>query len=230
MPQKTISSTLIHKIRQSAETGADAHPALILLHGMGTSEDDLLELADYLDPSFLIIGVRAPYRRKRGFGGYTWYDVREIGKDIGLPDPQQFEESCNRLKQFILDVKQHYPIDGRSVFLLGFSMGSVIALALSLTNPEMIRGVVAHSGYIREDTNFEFAWNRLQTLSVFMAHGIDDPVIPVRLARRARDLLNNANADLTYREYPIAHTITEQSLQDISGWLEEKLSLPEIGK
>jgi phospholipase/carboxylesterase len=228
MPQKIVSSTLVHKIRQPAERGTGAHPALILLHGMGTSEDDLLPLADCLDPRFFVISVRAPYLYEGESGCYTWYDVRQIGKDIGLPNPQQFEESRNRLEQFIRDVKQHYPVDGRRVFLLGFSMGSVIALALSLTKPELIRGVIAHSGYIREDTKFEFAWECLQSLSAFMAHGMDDPVIPVRLARRARDLLKNANVNLTYREYPIAHTISEQSLHDLSDWLEERLSLPEI--
>ncbi len=228
MPLEIISSTLVHKIRQPAQTGVDTHPALILLHGMGTSEDDLLGIADYVDPRFFIVSVRAPYQYEKGFGGYTWYDVREIGKDIGLPNPQQFEESCNRLEQLIFDVKQHYPVDSRRLFLLGFSMGSVISLALSLTKPEMISGVVAHSGYIREDTNFDFAWDRLQSLSVFMAHGVDDPVIPVHLARRAQDLLKKANADLTYREYRIPHTISEESLHDIAGWLEEKLSLPEI--
>lgn len=230
MPSETIKSTLVHKIRQPLQTSSGTYPTLILLHGMGTSENDILGIADYVDPRFFIISVRAPYKHKEGIGGYTWYDVREIGKDIGLPNPQQFEESCHRLEQFILDLKRHYPVDGRRVFLLGFSMGSVISLVLSLTKPKMIRGVVAHSGYIREDTNFEFAWDRLQSLSVFMAHGTDDPVIPIHLARRAQELLKNSNADLTYREYPIAHTISEQSLHDISGWLEEKLSLPEIGK
>jgi phospholipase/carboxylesterase len=225
MPFETIRSTLVHKIRQPLQTGSDTYPALILLHGMGTSEDDLLGIADYIDPRFFVISVRAPYKHEAGVGGYTWYDVREIGKDIGLPNPQQFEESCNRLDTFILDVKQHYPVDGRLVFLLGFSMGSVIALALSLAKPEMIRGVISHSGYIREDTNFKFAWDRLQSLSVFMAQGVDDPVIPVRLARRAQDLLKNTDADLTYREYPIAHTMSEQSLHDISVWLAKKLSL-----
>lgn len=225
-----ISSTLVHKIRLPAEGASDKNPALILLHGMGTSEDDLLGLVDYLDPRLFIVSVRAPYRHEEGLGGYTWYDVHSIGKDIGLPHPQQFEESYNRLVQFVLDVKQYYPVDGNRVFLLGFSMGSVLALALSLTRPELIRGIVAHSGYIREDTTLKFALDRLQSLSMFVAHGVEDPVIPVRLARRAHDLLRKTNTDLTYKEYPIAHTISEQSLHDLSVWLKNKLSVPEDTK
>jgi phospholipase/carboxylesterase len=226
MPLKLISSTLVHKIRPPAEAGSRPHPALILLHGMATNENDLLGLADCLDPRFFILSVRAPYRCGEEPGIYTWYDVHAIGKDTGLPHPEQFEESYNRLVQFILDVKRHYPVDGRRVFLLGFSMGGVLSLTLSLTKPEIIRGIVAHSGYIRENTTMKFAWNRLQSLSVFLAHGVDDPVIPVRLARRAQDLLSRTNADLTYKEYPIPHTISEQSLHDLSNWLETRISVP----
>lgn len=230
MPLKLISSTLVHKIRPPVKPDADSHPALILLHGMGTNEDDFLDLADYFDPRFFIVSVRAPFKYEEQSGTYTWYQVHQIGKQIDLPQPQQFEESLKRLEQFVLDVKQQYPVDSRRVFLLGFSMGSVISLALALTKPEMIRGVAAHSGYIRQDTSAKFAWDRLNSLSVFMAHGVDDPVIHVRLARKSHALLNKTNMDLTYREYPIPHTISEESIHDISDWLEKRLSSSESEK
>jgi phospholipase/carboxylesterase len=226
MAQTLISSNLVHKIRQPAESGTHKHPALILLHGMGTSEDDLLGIADYLPTSLFIVSARAPFKIGSGSGGYTWYDVSDIGKDIGLPHPQQFEESHSRLLHFILDVKKHYPVDDRRMFLFGFSMGSVIALAVSLTHPEIIRGVVSHSGYIRENNSLEFALDRLRSLSVFIAHGVDDPVIPIRLARRAREILGKTDVDLTYGEYPIAHTICEQSLGDIADWFDGALGVP----
>jgi phospholipase/carboxylesterase len=91
----------------------------------------------------------------------------------------------------------------------------------------MMRGIVAHSGCIPENTALKYAWDRLQSLSMFVTHGADDPVIPVRLARRAHDLLRNTNVDLTYKQYPIPHTISEQSLNDLSGGFEKKLSVPE---
>ena len=83
-----ISSTLVHKIRQPAATISEEHPALILLHGRGTNEDDLLELADYLDPRLFIVSARAPFRFDQGSGGYTWYDVQ----DVVTPHPKEFEE------------------------------------------------------------------------------------------------------------------------------------------
>ncbi len=217
-----ISSTLVHKIRQPLSRADQKQPALILLHGRGTNEDDLLGLVEYFDPRFFIISVRAPFRFDAGFGGYTWYDV----KDIGTPHPQQFEESYNRLVRFVEDVQRGYPVDSRRIFLLGFSMGSIMSFALSLTHPEMVRGVVAHSGYIPENADLQFKWDRLQHTSFFIAHGVDDPVIPISFARRSHDLLSKTSADLTYREYPIPHSISEESLSDLSVWLQKILAVP----
>jgi phospholipase/carboxylesterase len=222
MSPALISSTLVHKIRQPAANGDLKHPALILLHGRGANEDDLLGIVDYLDPRLFIISVRAPFKFDSGFGGYTWYDV----KDIGTPHPQQFDESYSRLVRFVDDVKRGYAVDPRRVFLLGFSMGSIMSFALSLTHPETVRGVIAHSGYIPENTNLKFVWDRLQQLSLFVAHGIDDSVIPISFARRTHDLLSGTAADLTYKEYPIPHSISEESLADVSSWLQKKLDVP----
>ena len=217
-----ISTTLIHKIRPPAATGAEKPPVLVLLHGRGTNEDDLLGLVDFLDPRFFIISVRAPYRFQEGFGGYTWYDIR----DIGSPVLTQFDESYRKLIQFLTDVKTGYPVDGDRMFLLGFSMGSVMSFAAALTVPGLVRGIVAHSGYVPENTNLSFAWSELKGLSLFIAHGIQDPVIPIEHGRRAQTLLKQTSADVTYNEYPIPHTISEQSLSDLSDWLQKKLAVP----
>jgi len=217
-----ISTTLVHKVRPPATSGTTKSPALILLHGRGTNEDDLLGLADFLDPRFFIVSARAPYRFEEGLGGYTWFGLQEIGK----PDPQQFGEAYRQLAQFIEDVKTGYPVDPDRVFLLGFSMGSIMSFAVALTQPNAVRGIVAHSGYIPENVSLQFAWDQLTSLSVFVAHGLHDPIIPIQKARRAQELLSKTGADLTYKEYPIPHTISEASLADLSQWLQIKLDVP----
>jgi len=217
-----ISSTLVHKVRPPATSSPTKSPALILLHGRGTNEDDLLGLADFLDPRFFIVSARAPYRFEEGHDSYTWFGLQEIGK----PDALQFNESLRRLNQFIDDVKTGYPIDPARVFLLGFSMGSIMSFAVALTQPNAVRGIVAHSGYIPESVSLQFAWPQLASLSVFVAHGLHDPVIPIEKARRTQELLSKTGADLTYKEYPIQHTISEESLADLSQWLQKKLDVP----
>jgi phospholipase/carboxylesterase len=217
-----ISTTLVHKVRPPATSELGKSPVLILLHGRGTNEDDLLGLADFLDPHFFIVSARAPYRFEEGHDSYTWFGLQEIGK----PDTEQFSEAYHHLTQFIEDVKTGYPVDPARVFLLGFSMGSIMAFAVALTQPNAVRGIVAHSGYIPESMPLQFAWTQLSSLSVYIAHGLHDPVIPIQKARRAQELLSKTGADLTYKEYPIQHTISEESLADLSEWFQKKLDVP----
>lgn len=217
-----ISTTLVHKVRPPETFGSTKSPALILLHGRGTNEDDLLGLAEYLDPRFFVVSARAPYRFEEGHAGYTWFGLQEIGK----PDPQQFASAYHHLTRFIDDVKTGYPVDPANVFLLGFSMGSIMSFAVALTQPNIVRGIVAHSGYIPESVSLQFAWTQLSSLSVFVAHGLHDPVIPIQKARRAQELLSKTGADLTYKEYPIQHTISEESLTDLAQWLQKRLDVP----
>ena len=212
-----IKTSLEHKILPPANPSAKIHPALFLLHGRGSNEDDLLGLAPYLDPRFFMIAVRAPFQFP--YGGFTWYDTPEAGS----PEPGEFEQSYDRLMQCIEAATMHYPIDAGRLFLMGFSMGTVMSYAIALTRPDLIRGVVANSGYIPEGVNLSFRWDRLKGKGFFVAHGVHDPVIGIETARRAKEMLLKAEADLTYREYPIAHSMSEESIDDVSRWLRQRL-------
>jgi phospholipase/carboxylesterase len=210
---RPIKSSLHHKISPLSTTGTGPHPALILLHGRGSNEEDLLGLVPFLDPRLFVVSVRAPLVFP--YGGYTWYTMAEVGQ----PDPAEFMESHGRLEQFLNDVRASYPVDPERILLLGFSMGSVMSLGLALTHPADIRGVIAHSGYVPEASPLTFLWDRIGHCRFFVAHGVEDPVIPVRFGRRAKALLTEKGADLMYREYPIGHHVSEESLSDGARWL-----------
>ena len=218
---KAIESTLFHRVVQPRKPHPPSHPAVILLHGRGADEEDLLGLAPYLDERLLIIAVRAPYAFQFG-GGYTWYDVR----DIGTPDPTMFKSSYDRLSTFIDDARAQYPIERGRLYLLGFSMGTILSYALSLSRATMFRGVIANSGYIAEGTHLTYPWNKVTSTEFFVAHGTQDLVIPVQLARRARQLLEENHLRFEYKEYPMAHEISEESLHDGSAWLSKHLDRP----
>jgi len=213
----TVPLTLVHKIVPPGPQTREPFPALVFLHGRGADEDDLLGLAPFLDPGFLILSVRAPFQFPAG--GWTWYELHGVGK----PHQQEFAESYDRLGQFLADLKKQYPVDSKRLFLFGFSMGAVMSYAMSLTKPEEIAGIVAHSGYIPEQISPRFALDKLQNSSFFVAHGIHDPVIPVQFGRHAKDLLTRTKARLEYHEYPIAHQISEESITDCANWLKKNL-------
>jgi phospholipase/carboxylesterase len=218
---KTIETTLYHRVVEPGGSAPARHPTLIMLHGRGADEEDLLGLASSLDERLLILSVRAPYPFPYG-SGYTWYDVGEVGR----PEPQMFRTSYDKLASFVDDSLKNYPIDPKKLYLLGFSMGTIMSYALSLTQPGLFRGVIANSGYIPEGTHLTFQWKELSTLEFIVAHGMYDQVIPVQFARRARELLEKAGARFSYKEYPMAHEISTESLADMSAWLHRNIDEP----
>ena len=215
---KTITTTLVHRILPPENSTSPIHPTLIMLHGRGADEEDLLGLAPYLDERLLILGVRAPFPFPYG-GGYTWYDIGTVG----TPEPTMFKESYEKLSAFVSDALTHYPIDRSHLYLLGFSMGTVMSYSLALTQAGLFRGVIANSGYIPEGTHLKLRWNESSGLDFFIAHGANDPVIPAQLGRRAKELLSKTESKFTYKEYPMGHQISQESLTDFAAWLKDQL-------
>jgi len=215
-----VDTKLKYKVVLPKNSKAEKHPTIIFLHGRGADENDLLSLSEYFGERFLCVSVRAPFRFP--YGGFTWYEILEAGK----PDEKMFPESYNALSLFFDAIKKEYPIDETKIFLFGFSMGTVMAYSLALTRPNQIAGVIANSGYIAEGTLLNYEWGKLSlenAPSFFVTHGIYDPVLPVQFGRRAKQLLEQHNAKLEYKEYPMEHQISEESLNDIVEWIERQL-------
>jgi phospholipase/carboxylesterase len=216
--EELLKSTLVHRVLQPGDARAARPPALLLLHGRGADEEDLIDLARQYDPRFLVISARAPIVHPGG--GYTWYDVGHIG----APEPTTFRSSCEKLWQFADDVGASFPVDPAHVYLLGFSMGAVMSYALSLSRPGLFRGVAALSGYVPEGTHLEFRWKETGQTDYFISHGTDDGVVPVAFARRARELFAGSPAAVTYREYPGGHSIAEECVRDSADFLRRLLA------
>ena len=133
-----------------------------------------------------------------------------------------FPESYNALCNFFDEMKKEFPIDESKIFLFGFSMGTVMAYSLALTRPNEIAGVIANSGYIAEGTFLKYEWEKLASKTsplFFVTHGLYDPVLPVSFGRRAKQLFEQHNAKLEYKEYSMEHQISEESLEDIVEWM-----------
>jgi phospholipase/carboxylesterase len=216
-----LSSSLFHHVIEPRAPGGDRHPLLVLLHGRGADENDLAALADEFDGRFLVLSPRAPLPFQFG-GGFTWYEFDAVG----TPNPVMFRSSYDRLLQFLQDAISGYPVDPRHVYLFGFSMGTVMSHAIALSRPGLVRGVVANSGYVPEKTFLTFRWEALAHLEVLITHGTMDPVLPVEMGRRARELYSASTAQLDYKEYPMGHQISQESLNDVSAWLSRSLGSP----
>jgi phospholipase/carboxylesterase len=207
---------LQHLARAPRSGGSGPHPTLLLLHGRGADERDLLPLADELDPRLFVISVRAPLDLPPG---YEWY--RLLG--IGVPEAGSFAGAFGALTHFVESLPNAYPIDPSRLIALGFSQGAVMAGSLLLARPELTRGTAMLSGYLPLEAGLSVDETKLDDRPVFVAHGLADPLIPIAAARLARDYFTRVGADLTYREYPIAHYIGPDELRDVAAWLQTRL-------
>jgi phospholipase/carboxylesterase len=194
-------------------------PTVIAIHGRGTDENDLVPLVLALDlPNLLLITPRAPFAFPGG--GYAWYRLAEEG----VPEAETFGTSLRLFRKFVDEVKTGYPVDPERLVLLGFSQGTVVAYASALADPVMFRGIAALSGYIPIRSGLSLQLSSLTNFTVFISHGSNDPLIPVRFGREAAKLLRDAGANVTYREYLMGHEVREDTLRDLKGWAAKTLS------
>lgn len=209
-----------------ARTGAAPHPALLLLHGRGTNEADLLGLGPQLDDRLFTVSARAPFQFP--WGGYAWYDLDPSG--VGYPDNRSLRESLDLLRRFIDGMVTAFPIDPARVYVAGFSMGSVMTGALGLLDPERVAGAMILSGYLPLHNDLPFRLEEAAGHPFFQGHGTLDQVIPVRFGRETAEYLAQTPVDLTYREYPIGHEIGPQELEDMRGWMRSTLDASQSAK
>jgi phospholipase/carboxylesterase len=204
---------------QFQERPADGEPAglLVLHHGRGTDERDLLGLADLLDSErrLHVAAPRGPLQLP-GSPGYHWYLVRRVGH----PDRDTFEASRQKLAGFHDELWERTGVGPDRTVLGGFSMGTVMSYALGLSGERPApAGILAFSGFIPTVEGWEPALQDRDGLRTFISHGGRDPVIQVEFARRAREVLEGAGLDVDYHEHEGAHHIDPRQFDLAVGWI-----------
>ena len=208
---------LKHLVRQPVGGGRKPPPLLLLLHGVGSNEEDLFAFAPYLDKRFLVVSARAPVALD--YGGYGWFRIDFTPRGMAA-DLEQAKRSLGMLPGFVDGLVETYGADARRVYLAGFSQGAMMSLALLLTSPEKVAGVVAMSGRLpRQAVGREPDLESLRGKPVMVTHGLYDAVLPVEQGREARDYLEGLPVELTYREYPTGHEVSAECLGDVTAWL-----------
>lgn len=197
----------------------EAAGLLVLHHGRGADELDLLPLADALDPErrLHVVAPRAPLVL-RGAPGYHWYLVPRVG----YPDPDTFRAAYEAVAGFHDELWQRFELAPDRTVLGGFSMGSVVSYSLGLGADRPVpAGILAFSGFVPTVEGWEPQIPRES--AVFIAHGRADPVIEVEFARTARRLLESSGMDVAYHESDDGHSIDPLTLRLAADWLRRAL-------
>jgi phospholipase/carboxylesterase len=204
---------MIHLIR---EADGDAAGTLVLLHGRGADEHDLLPLLGVLDPKKRLRGITVGAPLSLPPGGRHWYALNRVG----YPDPPTFAATYEQLGRFL---DSDLGLDWERTVVGGFSQGGVMSYALGL-GPGRPRpaGILAMSCFVPTVPGWEPDLADRAGLPVIHVHGELDPVIPVDFGRAARDLLA-PSVDLEYHEFPGGHHVDPRLLPELARWLAARL-------
>lgn len=196
----------------------DKAPLVVLLHGRGATADDLTSLSDLLPEGTVSVYPQAPFDAAPwGYGpGYAWY--RFLGG--ARPEPESFSEGQRILAEFLAGIRAELPVRTGPMFVGGFSQGGTSSLAWALGHPGVASGVLVLSGFLAEHPDVAVTPQNARGLNVFWGHGTQDGNIPFALGEAGRAALRRAGAQVTAHDYPMAHSISLEEMQDVKQWME----------
>jgi phospholipase/carboxylesterase len=204
--------TVIHQVPRKPEPGRKP-PLLVLLHGHGAHERDLLPMAARLDPRLAIASPRAPFQI--GSDNYSWTNGNSAA-DV--------DAAKRTVLECIEKVVGETGADRDRVYLAGFSQGAMLTLAIALTEPEKIAGAAVLSGRLAASVRDHYApADRLKGFPILVTHGTEDPQIPIRSARDIRSALKPLGMALEYHEFESGHYINDFNVSVLNSWLRQRL-------
>lgn len=224
----------LEHVSRGPERADGPSPAVVLLHGRGADEQDLLPMAQQLPDELHVLSVRAPDALRVGrtrdgdpsrAAGYTWYDL-DLGRGglhASQPDEADFQRSLDLVHEFVDRAVETYDLDADRIGLLGFSQGAILSLAALLERPGRYDWVVALNGYLAESHSGPGTIEGAAGKPVFVGRGKTDQIIPPERAKRAAETLLDGGLDVESRVYPVGHGTTPQEVRDVSGWIRSHL-------
>jgi phospholipase/carboxylesterase len=208
------------------ERPAEGAPAglLVLHHGRGADEHDLLPLGDVLDPQrrLHVVTPRAPLQIP-GWPGNHWYVVPRVG----YPDPDTFRTAYGALAAFHDELWERTGTTPEQTVFGGFSMGSVMSYSLGLgPDRPAPAGILAFSGFVPQVDGWQPSLADRTGTRVFIAHGRNDPIMAVDFARQARELIEAGGLPVEYHESDAGHNIDPAHVPAAVEWVGQTLGLP----
>jgi phospholipase/carboxylesterase len=184
---------------------------LLLLHGTGGNERDLIPLGRELDAS---AGLLSPRGKVLENGMPRFF--RRLAE--GVFDLDDLKKRTNELADFVAAAAQHYGFAANNVIAVGYSNGANIAASMLLLRPEMLRGAVLFRAMV---PLIPESLPDLSSVRVWIGAGSGDPIIPTSETQRLVELLRSAGADVTLRFFNAGHGLTSSDVETARHWLDE---------
>lgn len=210
----TSNATFPPPVVTTSGNPSSSAPLVVLLHGRGSSEAEIVTLAPHLPQDAEYAAVRAPIAEG---GGFAWFANRGIGRPLA----GSLRSTMDWFRTWLDEVAPA----GRPVILVGFSGGAAFAGGLALDAPSRYAGLAVLHGTLPFDAGLDTQAGRLANLPVFVAQGDTDHVIPRELLDRTWDLLlsESGSPTVAHRE-PGGHQLTGQTVHRLAGWIADRIS------
>jgi phospholipase/carboxylesterase len=225
-PSEPPPSPRLGKAGELLQKEGELPPVLVVLHGYGTNEYDLLPIAEQIGGEFLIISLQAPIELHNG--GHSWYDLLQTPSGI-IPDDMTRHDSEEQLLASLPRIIESEGGDANRVVLLGFSQGSAVIFSLLAVYDLKNYGMTAiasinMSGYIPRDILEAISEKRFDGFPFFISHGEFDDLVPMQALAEAEKLLTKQGADVTAKMYQCGHGVLPETVGDIISWMKLKIT------
>ncbi len=219
-------------------TGAEPKGTVIWMHGLGADCWDFVSIVKELGlpPNLPLryIFPQAPTRPITINNGQRmpgWYDISMADLQDG-PARKADEAGVRESQAFInalIAREATRGIASDKIVVAGFSQGGAIALQTGLRHPQPLAGVMALSTYLPLEHSLAAERTLANAnIAILMAHGTQDPLVPVALARGSRSKIEAQGYKVEWREYPMQHSVCMEEVQDIGEWLAKRFQSPII--
>jgi phospholipase/carboxylesterase len=208
------------------ETAPNPTASILILHGLGADGNDFVPVAGELDLGAVgpvrFVFPHAPTRPVTINGGHVmraWYDILALGSQQQREDEAGLRQSQALVEGLIAKEKAR-GVPARRIVLAGFSQGCAMTLMTGLRHDERLAGLVGLSGYLPLAAKAEAERHPANgDVPIFLAHGTQDPVIPIVRARASREALVGMGHAVEWHEYAMPHSVCAEEIGDLNHWL-----------
>lgn len=209
----------LHYLVKAPKIKTEKPPLIILMHGVGSNEQNMFSFANSLPDNFLVVSARGPLTL--GPNSFAWFHV-QFTPQGSVINEEQAENYRKEILKFIEDLKNVEDFDENRVYLMGFSQGGIMSYSIALTAPEKIKGIAVMSGRLLPEVKPLVATeDRLKKLKIFVSHGTHDSVLKFQYALDAVDYLKSNGLNPEFHQYQEDHTINQQMLNDVVKWFSD---------
>lgn len=210
----------LHSLHRPAAAQIAEPWLLVLMHGVGSNEQDLFGLAPYIPETFHVVSLRAPYRM--GPNANAWFEFGVNPDGSRTIDEEQEIASRALVVQTVEALTRQLNVPAFRVIVGGFSQGGIMSLSVLLTKPELVAGAMAlHSRLLPEVLSQIAPASAFAGKQLWVSQGLQDNVIPVANGHFIVKQVEPLGLNLTYREFEGAHEIRPQELTALVAWLQQ---------